>query len=63
MSGVDLNPRESDGHAVVEPRGELDLADATSVAAALAAVAAREPDIIVDPPAPELDSRHPGGAR
>jgi hypothetical protein len=48
MSGVDLNTGECDGHAVVDLRGELDLADAAGVAAALAAVAAREPDIIVD---------------
>jgi anti-anti-sigma regulatory factor len=63
MSGVDLNPRECDGHAVVALRGELDLADAAGVAAALAVVVAREPDIIVDPSALELDSRHPGRAR
>ena len=46
-------------------RGELDLADAAGVAAALAAVVAREPDIIkCDPPAlPSVDSRHPGRAR
>ena len=50
MSGVDLNPREGDGHAVVELRGELDLADAASVAPALAVVDA-------------FDSRHRGGAR
>jgi hypothetical protein len=50
MSGVDLNPRECDGHAVVELRGEFDLADAAGVAAALAAVDA-------------FGSRHPGGAR
>ena len=50
MSGVDLNPREGDGHAVVELRGELDLADAAGAAAAPAVVDA-------------FDSRHPGGAR
>ena len=33
---------------IVALRGELDLADAVSVAAALAAVAAREPEIIID---------------
>jgi anti-sigma B factor antagonist len=48
MSGVDLNTGECDGHAVVDLRGEPDLADAAGVAAALAAVAAREPDIIMD---------------
>jgi hypothetical protein len=36
MSGVDLSTRECDGDAVVEWRGELDLADAAGVAAALA---------------------------
>jgi len=48
MSGVDLNPRECDGHAVVALRGELDIADAASVAAALVAVAARAAEIILD---------------
>jgi anti-anti-sigma factor len=45
---VDLSTRECDGHVIVALRGELDIADAVSVAAALAAVAAREPEIIVD---------------
>ncbi len=36
MPGVDLRTRDCGGHAVVELRGEL------------AAVAVREPDIIVD---------------
>jgi hypothetical protein len=63
MFGVDLSTRECDGDAVVELRGELDLADAAGgVAAALTAVAAREPDIIVDLAA-HVDSRHPEGAR
>ena len=48
MFSVDLSTRQCDGHVVVELRGALDLADAAGVAAALAAVAAREPDIIVD---------------
>ena len=48
MIGVDLGTRECDGHVIVALRGELDIADAVSVAAALAAVAAREPEIIVD---------------
>jgi anti-anti-sigma factor len=48
MVSVDLNVRECDGHVVVALRGELDIADAVSVAAALAAVAARERAIIVD---------------
>jgi len=45
---MDLSTRESDGKAVVALRGELDVADAASVAAALVAVAARAPEIIVD---------------
>ena len=48
MISVDLSTRECDGHVIVALRGELDIADAVSVAAALAAVAAREPEIIVD---------------
>ena len=48
MAGVDLNTREGDGHIVVALRGELDMADAVGVAAALAAVAGRAPQIIVD---------------
>jgi anti-anti-sigma factor len=48
MFSVDLSTRECDGHVVVALRGELDLADAADVAAALAAVVAREPRIIVD---------------
>jgi len=45
---TDLSTLSCDGHAVVALRGELDLADAAAVAAALTAVAAREPGIIVD---------------
>ena len=48
MFSTDLSTRSCDGHAVVALRGELDLADAVAVAAALTAVAAREPGIIVD---------------
>jgi anti-sigma B factor antagonist len=48
MAGVDLSTRESDGQVVVALRGQLDMAEAASVAAALAAVAASEPQIIVD---------------
>ena len=48
MVSVDLNVRECDGHVVVALRGELDIADAVSVAAALAAVAARKRATIVD---------------
>jgi anti-sigma B factor antagonist len=48
MSSTDLSTRSGVGHAVVALRGKLDVVDAVSVAAALAAVAAREPGIIVD---------------
>jgi anti-sigma B factor antagonist len=48
MLNTDLSTREYDGHIVVSLRGELDLADAASAAAALTAVAARVPEIIVD---------------
>jgi anti-sigma B factor antagonist len=45
---MDLGSGQSGGHAVVTLFGELDLVDAAAVAAALRAVAAREPRIIVD---------------
>jgi anti-sigma B factor antagonist len=48
MVNVDLSSRECEGQAVVALRGELDFAEAASVAAALAAVAARERAIVVD---------------
>ena len=48
MASMDLRTRENDGQVVVALRGELDIADAASVAAALVAVAARTPEIIVD---------------
>jgi anti-sigma B factor antagonist len=48
MFNVDLTTRECGGHVVVALRGELDLADAASVTAALAEAAARAPEIIVD---------------
>ncbi len=48
MFSTNLSTRSCDGHAVVELRGELDLVDAVAVAAALAAAAVREPQIIVD---------------
>jgi anti-sigma B factor antagonist len=48
MFRMDLGSDESRGHVVVALHGELDLADAAAVAAALKAVAAREPRIIVD---------------
>jgi hypothetical protein len=44
---VDLGTRECGGRVVVALRGELDLADAADVAAALAAAVARDPRIIV----------------
>jgi anti-anti-sigma factor len=48
MFSMDRGSGESCGYAVVALRGELDIADAAAVAAALAAVAVREPRIIVD---------------
>jgi anti-sigma B factor antagonist len=48
MLNVDLTTRECGGHVVVALRGELDLADAAGVRAALAEAAARAPEIIVD---------------
>ena len=48
MFSMDLDSGESGGYVVVTLRGELDLVDAATVAAALRAVAAREPRIIVD---------------
>ena len=48
MVRMDLSTRECDGQVVVALRGELDVADAASVAAALAAVAGRERAVIVD---------------
>ncbi len=48
MVSMDLSTRESNGQVVVALRGELDIADAASVAAALVAVVARAPEIVVD---------------
>jgi anti-sigma B factor antagonist len=45
---VDLSTRECDGQAVVTLSGELDVADAARVVAALAATVARQCVIIVD---------------
>ena len=48
MFSVDLSIRECGGRVVVGLSGELDVADAASVAASLAAIAAGQPPIIVD---------------
>jgi anti-sigma B factor antagonist len=48
MFSVDLSTSECGGHVVVTLRGELDIVDAAGIAAALAAVAARKPEIVVD---------------
>jgi anti-sigma B factor antagonist len=48
MTLVHVSVREGDGQVVVVLRGVLDVVDAVSVAAALAAVAAPEREIIVD---------------
>lgn len=48
MVSMNLVTRDGDGLAVVALRGELDVTDAASVATALAAVADRAAEIIVD---------------
>jgi anti-sigma B factor antagonist len=48
MFSVDFSTSERGPGIVVTLRGELDLAGAAGVAAALAAVAARKPEIVVD---------------
>jgi anti-sigma B factor antagonist len=48
MATAGLSTREYGGHVVVALHGELDIADAASVMAALAAAAAGNPRIIVD---------------
>jgi anti-anti-sigma factor len=48
MFSVDLSIRECGGRVVVGLSGELDVADAVSVAASLAAIAARQPQVIID---------------
>jgi anti-anti-sigma factor len=48
MATADLSTREYGGHVVVALHGELDIVDAASVMAALAAAAAGNPRIIVD---------------
>ena len=48
MFSVDLSTRDYGGHVVVALRGELDSAGAAGAAAALTAVAARQPDIVAD---------------
>ena len=48
MFSMDLGSRRCDGQVVVALHGELDIADAAVVAAALETVAEREPRIIVD---------------
>ena len=52
MFSVDLSIHECGGRVVVGLREELDVADATSIAALLAAIAASQPQIIVDLAAP-----------
>ena len=48
MVSLDLGARDGDRHRVVVLCGEPDVADAAGVAAALAVVVVREPEIIVD---------------
>jgi anti-anti-sigma factor len=48
MISAGLSTREDGGHLIVTLRGDLDVVDAASVAAALAAAVARNPRIIID---------------
>jgi anti-sigma B factor antagonist len=48
MASAGLSTREYGGHVVIALDGELDVVDAASVMAVLAAAAARNPRIIVD---------------
>jgi anti-anti-sigma factor len=48
MATAGLSTREYGGHVVVALRGELDIADAASVMAVLAAAAVGNPRIIID---------------
>jgi anti-sigma B factor antagonist len=48
MANVGLSTREYGGHVVVALHGELDVADAASVMAVLAAAVAGNPRIIID---------------
>jgi anti-sigma B factor antagonist len=54
MFSVDLSTSECAGHVSVAVRGELDIASAAGAAAALAAVAARKPEIVLDLAGPEF---------
>jgi anti-anti-sigma factor len=48
MANVSLSTREHGGYVVIALQGELDIVDAASVMAVLAAAAAGNPRIIVD---------------
>jgi anti-sigma B factor antagonist len=48
MVSTDLSTVEYNSHAVVVLRGELDVTDAAEVAAALAGVVSRQPNVIID---------------
>lgn len=48
MASMNLSSREGDGRAVVALHGELNVADAASIVAALTAVAARARELAVD---------------
>ena len=62
MASAGLSTREYGGHVVVALHGELDIADAASVMAVLAAAAAGNPRIIVDLAALEYIDCHALGA-
>jgi anti-anti-sigma factor len=48
MVSIEVRTVEYDSHAVVALRGEIDVTDAADVAAALAAIVARHPNIVID---------------
>jgi anti-anti-sigma factor len=48
MFSAELSTHEGDDHVVIALRGELDMADAASIAATLTEIAARGPTIIVN---------------
>jgi anti-sigma B factor antagonist len=48
MVSIEVSTVEYDSHAVVALRGEIDVTDAAGVAAALAVIVARHPNVVID---------------
>jgi anti-sigma B factor antagonist len=48
MVSIEVSTVEYDGHAVAALRGELDVTEAAGVAAALAAIVVRYPNLVID---------------